>query len=205
MSYSVYILRDRNGKTYVGATSTPLEQRWQNGNGYRFCERLWDEIQQFGWDSITKEVVAVGLSEADASKMEQHLIAKLDTTNPDKGYNRELGGVNGRKIVSPRSRKRMSKSKLGLLNPNYGKHFSEEHRTKIALSNKGLKRSRETCERIGKSHERPVAQYSRNGSLLAVYDSGKKASDMTGVDRAHISKVCKHQRATAGGYRWEFA
>lgn len=46
--YSVYILRDMNGKAYVGTTSTPLEVRWRNGSGYRFCEGLWEVIRQFG-------------------------------------------------------------------------------------------------------------------------------------------------------------
>ena len=203
--YSVYILRDMNGKAYVGTTSTPLEVRWRNGSGYRFCEGLWEVIRQFGWESIAKEVVAVGLSKSAASDLEQRLIAKLDTTNPDKGYNRELGGVNDLKKVSDRSREKMRKSKTGELNPNYGKHFSEEHRAKLSASNTGKKRSAETCERVGKAKERAVAQYSANGSLLAVYESGKKAAQATGVDAAHICKVCRHYRATAGGYRWEFA
>ena len=203
--YSVYILRDMNGKAYVGTTSTPLEVRWRNGSGYRFCEGLWEVIRQFGWESIVKEVVAVGLSKSAASDLEQRLIAKLDTTNPDKGYNRELGGVNDLKKVSDRSREKMRKSKTGELNPNYGKHFSEEHRAKLSASNTGKKRSAETRERVGKAKERAVAQYSANGSLLAVYESGKKAAQATGVDAAHICKVCRHYRVTAGGYRWEFA
>ena len=203
--YSVYILRDMNGKAYVGTTSTPLEVRWRNGSGYRFCEGLWEVIRQFGWESIAKEVVAVGLSKSAASDLEQRLIAKLDTTNPDKGYNRELGGVNDQKKVSDRSREKMRKSKTGELNPNYGKHFSKEHRAKISASNSGQKRSAETRERIGKVKEKPVNQYTLSGTLVAQCESGKKAGIETGIDHRHISKVCLHQRATAGGYRWEFA
>ena len=203
--YSVYILWDMNGKAYVGTTSTPLEVRWRSGNGYRFCEGLWDVIQQYGWESIVKEVVAVGLSKSEASDLEQRLIVRLNTTNPAKGYNRELGGVSDQKMVSDRSREKMRESKIGELNPNYGKHFSEDHRAKIAVSNTGQKRSAETRRRIGKVKEKPVAQYSRSGQFLAQYESGKIAGEMTGIDHRHISKVCNHQRATAGGYRWEFA
>lgn len=203
--YSVYILRDMNGKAYVGTTSTSLEVRWRNGNGYRFCEGLWDVIQKFGWESINKEVVAVGLSKSDASDLEQRLIAAFDSANPEKGYNCELGGLNNRKIVSYRSREKMRKSKTGELNPNYGKHFSEDHRAKLSASNYGKKRSASTCERIGKAKEKPVIQYSRCGQFLAQYESGKVAGEMTGVDARHISKVCNHLRLTAGGYRWEFA
>lgn len=203
--YSVYILRDMKGKCYVGATSMPLEKRWGKGNGYRFCAELWSVIQESGWDSITKEVVATGLGKTQASEMERELIAKFDSTNPDKGYNLESGGLDDLKIISDRSREKMRKSKMGELNPNYGKCFSEERKAKLSASNKGQKRSPETCLKIGKSKERRVAQYSLGGSFLAVYDSGRKAGQETGVDPRHISKVCRHQRATAGGYRWEFA
>lgn len=203
--YSVYVLRDVKGKVYVGTTSTPLEVRWNNGNGYRFCDGLWETIQQYGWNSISKEVVAVGLSEVEASKIEQRLIAEFDATNPDKGYNRELGGVCNHKIISDRSREKMKSSKLGERNPNFGKHFSEEHRAKLSASNTGVKRSVATREKCGKAKEKPVNQYSILGVFLAQYESGIKAAIATGTDNRHISKVCNHKRATAGGYRWEFA
>lgn len=205
MAYTVYVLRDKDGKAYVGTTSTLLEARWNNGNGYRFCEGLWAAIRRDGWDSITKEVVAVGLTEEAASLREQELIARLDTTNPERGYNRELGGVGRSKIISDASRAKMSQSHMGERNFNYGKHFSEEHRAKLSVSNVGKKRSEQTRRNIAKSKERPVAQYGLDGSLIAVYESGKDAAKATGTQAGHISKVCKHQRSTAGGFVWAYA
>jgi hypothetical protein len=186
-------------------TSTPLEIRWNNGNGYRFNESLWAAIQRDGWDAITKEVIAVGLSEAEASRREQEVIAILDAVNPEKGYNRELGGLGGDKIISEASRKKMSKAKMGDRNPNFGTHFSDERKAKLSASNTGKKRSLETCARIGKAKSKPVAQYSRDGVLLEVFESARKACETTGVHWSHISKTCKHQQPTAGGFRWEFA
>ena len=205
MAYTVYILRDKKDKAYVGTTSTPLEVRWNNGNGYRFCEGLWESIQSDGWDSITKEVVAVGLTEEEASKREQELIVQLDTINPERGYNRELGGVGKLKKISDASREKMSKAHMGERNFNFGKHFTEEHRAKLSASNRGKKRSETQRILIGKMHEKPVVQYDLCGKMIAVFDSAKKAMAKTGIDRSHISKVCKHQQSTAGGFRWEFA
>lgn len=201
-SYTVYILRDREGKVYVGVTSQPIKRRWNNGNGYRRVPDLWLTIKSQGWESIHKEVVATGLDKGVASRLEQELIKQFDSSNPTRGYNRELGGLTNEKLVSSATRKKISTSLMGEHHPHYGKHFSKEHRSKIAESNRGQKRSHSTCVKIGKAKEKPVAQYSVDGILIAVFESGKKAALATGVQAGHISKVCKHQRMTAGGYKW---
>lgn len=204
MAYTVYILTDRNGKKYVGSTSSPPEKRWNNGNGYRFLPELWDVIVNDGWDSLDKEIVAVGLSKKEASRMEQVLIKKHQSNLSVCGYNRELGGLGRYKLVSDDTRQKISKSHTGSLNPNFGVHFTELHRQKLSASNKGKKRSEETKARIGKAKEKPIAQYSINGTLLAIWESGRKASVNTGVQAGHISKVCKHKRKTAGGFVWAY-
>lgn len=205
MAYTVYVLRDKEGKTYVGTTSLPLKQRWNNGNGYRFCTDLWETIQRDGWGSIVKEIVAENLCEEDASRIERETIARFDSTNPDCGYNREMGGVKKLKVISDESRARMSIAHTGERNHNYGKHFSEEHRMKLSVSNTGKKRSEETCIKIGQSKNRPIIQYSLNNEKIAVYASGKEAAMATGVQAGHISKVCKHKRMSAGGFKWAYA
>lgn len=205
MTYTVYVLHDRDGKVYVGTTSTPVEVRWNNGNGYRFCEALWEKIKSQGWDTIVKEIVATDLDEESASELEKALIVRFDSTNPTKGYNTDLGGIRGNRMVSQTSRYRMSEATKGNLNHNYGKHFSEEHKQKIAESNRGQTRTPETCKNIGKAKEKPVLQISLEGSVIARFDSGRQASLVTGVQSSHISKVCKHQRSTAGGFVWAYA
>ena len=201
-SYTVYILIDKDDKVYVGVTSQTVKHRWNNGNGYRCIPNLWLAIESQGWESFRKEIVAEGLSKPSASNLEQELIKQYDSTNPTKGYNRDLGGVGKYKKVSPKTRNKIRYSLMGERNPNFGKHFSKEHRSKIAKSNRGQTRSFETRVNLGKAHEKPVAQYSLDGRLIAVFESGKKASITTGIQAGHISKVCKHQRATAGGYTW---
>ena len=201
-SYTVYVLRDKEGKVYVGATSQSVKSRWNRGNGYRHFPELWATIQSQGWESIHKEIAGTGMDKYSASKLEQELIQQYDSTNPEKGYNRDLGGLTTDKRLSISTRRKISESIRGERNPNYGKHFSEERKSKIAESNLGQKRSPETCANIGRAKEKPVAQYAMNGVLIAKYESARKASLATGAQAGHISKVCKHQRMTAGGYKW---
>lgn len=205
MNFIVYVLHDHtNDKVYVGVTSRPIMRRLNHGNGYRFHAELWESICKNGWDSFSCEIVESGLTKDEASNAEKAYIAKFDSANPAKGYNRELGGVGKSKVVSDEFRKHMSEIQTGERNHNFGKHFSDTHKAKIADSNRGLKRSPETCARVGKSKEKPVAQYGLDGVLIAVYDSGRKAAIATGTQAGHISKVCKHQRSTAGGFIWAY-
>lgn len=205
MTYTVYVLKDQDGKVYVGVTSMSVKDRWNNGNGYRFIPELWEKIKSQGWDSVQKEIIATNLSGAAASELEIKLISKYDSANPDKGYNRELGGLTSSKRVSRESCRKMALAKTGESNPNFGKHFSETHRKRIADSNRGLKRTAETCEKNGVAHRKPVSQYSLSGAFIATYPSGKIAALETGVQAGHISKVCKHKRSTAGGFVWAYA
>lgn len=204
MDYKVYVLKDKRGKVYVGVTSMSLRERFNHGNGYRFCEPLWKVICEDGWESIEKTVAADGLSKQEASEMEQRLIAEYDSTNPERGYNREFGGLDENKLISRESREKMSKAKLGARNPNYGTHFSEERRAKLSASNRGQKRSPETCARIGMASSKPVAQYTLGGVLVATFQSVKTASEATGASKSYISKVCLGKAKTAGGYVWKF-
>lgn len=203
--YTVYSLKTSNGKRYIGTTSMNVKERWNNGNGYRFNKELWEQIEKFGWDSVEKTIYAENLTKEEASRLEKSLIRQFDSANPVYGYNNELGGITNEKLVSVRTRSKHSESVSGEKNHNYGKHFSEEHKRKIAKSNRGQKRSLETRIRVGKAKEKPVVQYTLQGLFLNQWESAKKAALATGAQAGHISKVCKSQRKTAGGFVWRFA
>lgn len=56
-------------------------------------------------------------------------------------------------------------------------------------------------ERIGKS----VSQKDKKtGVIIAIYPTQTKAAEATGIDKYHISAVCRGTRGSAGGYYWSF-
>lgn len=55
-----------------------------------------------------------------------------------------------------------------------------------------------------KSNQVPVAQYSKIGRLVKIFDSAKQASRLTGADPTSISKCCKGKIKTAGGFTWKY-
>ena len=49
-----------------------------------------------------------------------------------------------------------------------------------------------------------VAQYTKEGHLIRIWESQIEASERTGVPQANISACCHGKLKTAGGFRWSF-
>ena len=82
------------GLLYFGITSEDcVEDRWDDGGGYRYNNLFYHDIQQYGWDDgFTHTILFKELTGTEALNIEQALICMYDTTNPQYGYN-----VKGRK------------------------------------------------------------------------------------------------------------
>lgn len=51
---------------------------------------------------------------------------------------------------------------------------------------------------------RPVMQLSKEGEYVALYETIKEASEKTNTNADNITKACKGQRKTAGGFKWMY-
>jgi hypothetical protein len=49
-----------------------------------------------------------------------------------------------------------------------------------------------------------IAQYDKNGNLIATYNSGREASEKTGFPRPSISDWCRGAHPCKAGYIWRF-
>lgn len=54
------------------------------------------------------------------------------------------------------------------------------------------------------TEEIKVAQYTKDGTLIKIWDTQKEASEVTGVSQQNISACCYGRTKTAGGFRWSF-
>jgi group I intron endonuclease len=181
--YTVYCHTNKhNGKKYVGVTKQSPYDRWQNGKHYKRHSRFWADIERYGWEDFTHEILFTGLSKEEASYQEKRLIDKWDLTNPEVGYNALQGG----KIVetSESARVKLSEHNSGNRNPFFGKHHSAE--TKHLMESRKPKK-KVVCIETGD-----------------VFSSTRNAERATGIGHSEIIKCCKGKSHTAGGYHWKY-
>lgn len=183
--YCVYIHTNKiNGKKYVGQTCQKPEYRWKkDGRGYRSETYFGKAIQKYGWNNFEHEIIASNLTQEEAKNFEILLIDKLDTMNPDKGYNLTKGGEGTVGVV--RSDEWKEKQRQAQL----GKNISEETRKLI---------SENSARRRG-----TVFQYTKSKEFIKEWDCAETARRVTGIN--HIDDVCRGDRKSAGGFIWKYA
>ena len=91
--YTVYKLTDPQGKIYIGVTGKTVEERWNKGRGYSRGTPIREAIRKYGWESFQHEILCEKLSQDGAEKLEKAFITYYDSSDPEKGYNRFLGGL----------------------------------------------------------------------------------------------------------------
>lgn len=203
-SYSVYVHTNRaNGFRYVGITSRRPEERWQGGHGYRKQTVFWNAIVKYGWDNFDHEVVATGLTAADAWEMEKALIAKYNSTDRNCGYNRSTGGEAGAKGAErSETNKKACSAKLKELwqDEDFRRkriirtiemNKSEAMREKRSESNKGRKLSEEARRKISEKNKgRKLAPFTEEHKRR-MKENHAGGADCRAVECVEMMKVYK--------------
>ena len=155
----------------------------ENGYGYTNNKHFYSAIKKYGWDNIEHIVVKAGMSKEDACTLEQDLIKRYDATNREKGYNKSVGG---------------EISSLGF-------HHTEDAKRKIAKASTGRKRPKESIEKAARARRKKVDVYDLELHLIKRCDSVREAEEITGVNNANISAVCKGKYKQISGYIFRYA
>lgn len=120
-----------NNKVYIGQTTVRVERRWAEHfkptSGLLYLSKA---IVKYGKDNFLKEVIEY--IEADSKKelvdilnnRECFYISFYDSNNNSKGYNLTSGG--NQSPMTDEIKKKISLTKIGDKNPNYGKTPSKE-------------------------------------------------------------------------------
>lgn len=227
-NYLVYKHTSPSGKVYIGITCQKITKRWKNGRGYEGCTVFYRAVQKYGWQNIKHEIVAEGLTNEEACLMEQELISKFKSHDPQYGYNMTLGGE--RYDPNDEWRKRASEShkryyqehpeaRDRVAQQNRGRECSEENkevlrakmkqyyidhpeeRERVANTFRGMKRSEEFCKKLGERKSKPVICLETG----VRYKSITQAAEELGVHRTAISQVLKGKAKTCGGHKFAYA
>ena len=91
--YIIYIHKNKiNGKVYIGQTCETLARRARGGYGYKGCPHFYNAIQEYGWDNFEHLILEENLTSNEADIREAFWIEAFNSTNPEKGYNIQVGG-----------------------------------------------------------------------------------------------------------------
>ena len=132
----IYCLTSPSNKKYVGQTKKELSKRIKQHTQQKACRIIYNAIQKYGIDSFKIEVLKE-CTHAELNQYEQFYIAELNTVHPN-GYNIRTGGATN-SLHCEESRKKMSESKKGPLNHNYGKPRTEQAKLNISKAKSGEK------------------------------------------------------------------
>lgn len=107
------------------------------------------------------------------------------------GY--EIDHINGDRTDNRLNNLRLVSHKENCNNPITKKRYS--------ISNKP-KGKKDIWKYSTVNKEKMVQQLSINGDIIECFDSIKNASEKTKIDKSSISKCCRGELETAGGYKW---
>lgn len=112
-NYTVYIhVNKENGKTYIGITSSNVEDRW-GSNGCRYKNQIfYRAIEKYGWDNFEHIILFKNKTKVEAECLEILYIKILMSNNNIYGYNLDNGGNSTGKFSKQTIRK-LSESHKG--------------------------------------------------------------------------------------------
>ena len=180
--WKVYELRTQDSRVYVGCTSQAMSKRMAGHRHRKMPFAMMIPLAVFQTES--KEA---------AHEYEAYLIAKYDSTNPEKGYNRRFGGDNYGfpDYVKSEMLKRLAKGPNSML----GRKHSEE--TKEKIRQRALARDPSTFENNRhKTPEQIAKLQSGREKYLAEHGAAFRGKHHTEESKAKLSA------SAMGNQRW---
>lgn len=217
----IYKLTSPSGKIYIGQTQC-LYKRFQDYRKPKANEYLMKAILKYGLENISVEILEKDVLLELLDEREQFYLDTLQPFNGN-GYNicKEASTTRGRKRPKDELKgiSDYRKTRIGELNNFYGKTHSVEAKEAIRKARTGVKQSEEIIQKrldnTEKTSNKCIKQIDLiTKEVIAVFDSVKEASLMTGANYSTISNVANKTpmlirgkyriTKSAGGFYWEF-
>lgn len=191
-----------NGKVYIGQTIREAQRKIEHERYSRKSASYFHiAIKKYGYNSFLYEVLFII---EDNNKeyirdilnfQERHFIKLHSSNNRKYGYNLTVGGdgVVGN-TVSESSKRKISISKKGI-------KWTQSQKETFSKARTGLKYNWKKSPGI--HSYKKVAQYTKDGILVKVFNSLKEASNFMKCPSSTISVVCHNQRKSALGFVWK--
>lgn len=204
MAYIYKITNKINGKLYIGATTLSLEERFKHhfydSRRKRCAKRaLYKAINKYGIENFIIEVLEE-VEEDIRFEKEIEWIEKLETFK--EGYNETYGGCGKSLIDYSTVIKTYEKVKnISEVSRILG-HDTGQISEILNENNVDILSSTDVIQsKVGKR----VGKFDLGGTLLGVYSSTSEAEKQNqGTIRYKIADVCRGDRKTHKGFKWEY-
>ena len=231
--YKVYCYYSPSDKYYVGQTRKSLNERANQGKGYRSSKKFYRAILKYGWDWFSKHriILKSDLTKKEADYWERYYIQEFNSI--DNGYNIQTGGeFNPAEVLSIPVVGINCKTKevrfydssviaareLGMNNKNISSCLNNVNNGKTSGGYVWIfKKDWDNSSEEEKEYWFSIKPYQHThlrrkvycSTTDIVYDSIKDAANSTGCFSSGIVKCCKGQQkyTTKNGvfYYWRYA
>ena len=202
-----------DGKMIIGLSSNIFSRWWQHKKLLRknkhynsYLQNAWNK---YGEQNFVFEIL-LECPEEKLNEEEIRLIKEYSTTKKDKGYNILIGGDRSKHTVETKNKIRLARlgknyltpnirQKIGEIlslkfngksNPMYGKHHSDETKTKISYAHLSENLSQETRQRMSASAKCKIFTDTHKQNI----SKSCKGKMLSGTHKQNISKALKGQR-----------
>lgn len=169
-----------NKKIYIGITKYGNKPniRWRNGYGYVDNKKFYQDIEKYGWENFSHEILMKDLSEEEALRLENFYINLFDCRKS--GYN----------------------------NKDYSHPMSEEGIKAISQALTGITRSSKSIEKQMKTKkerygsQRGIHSYNNIGKKVQCVETGDIFANISEAERwcksQKVGECCRGHRQHAG-------
>ena len=192
-----------NGKVYIGKTKNIKERIYQHNHITKNKNtKFGNAVRKYGIDMFNFDILITIHSKSTdnldiiLNYLEKYFIRKYNSFT--KGYNCTLGGDGTINFKHSEE----TKNKLR------GKIVSEETRKKIGEARRNKPCHRRLTDKWRKSviesKSVPIKQFSKEGIFIKKWASITEASLFCKLPKSCISRVCKGERKSCGGFIWKY-
>ncbi len=205
------VTNQETGKSYIGVTTRTMEERKADhikkaskGMGSYFQSA----IATFGPAAFQYEQIDTATSSNELAEKEKKYILQYDSK--ENGYNSDSGGgfkktvyqfdLGGNLVASFDGLKEIE-STLG----HDKRRVSNACTTATLLKGSYWSYSQNnTFKKATDSRKKEVLQLSIDGKIIAKYLSVAEASRKSGISKTCISRCCRNERVSSGGFIWKY-
>lgn len=187
-------------RSYIGQTIRPLSKRIREHEKATDNYAIHSAIRKYGKDNFIWEIIEECLNE-NLDEREKYWIAFYDTYY--NGYNETKGGDNANSLLNWKEGHKEEELKMALNGLKYAQQHNKEHREEHL---KQLEKVREKA-RLSRSQKVCCIELNLIFNSLSeaeTWSQTKENPNGKHCHHQHISKVCRGQRKTAGGYHWKY-